>query len=278
MTKSYGTTLAAATATTPRCAEDDDAEGRNGVAASLLREQVDRDNDNNNYGISAFRARKEHGVTWRRVLAFLLQLAFLPLYGWILFYAPGATVCGLEMGEGNPVRNSLVFADLTVVLAAYTGKIFYMERQYMLLELFFVLPVLFPAMLTFLCIVARANENPIDLLDVIAVILVVVGIFLNMWPEIERTRWKKQFENTGKLYTEGYFSYVRNPNYLGDVLWAAGWAMSTGSWLVAWIPVMITFVFVVMYIPEKESYLAKRYATEWPAYKAKTVKLFPFIY
>jgi hypothetical protein len=32
-----------------------------------------------------------------------------------------------------------------------------------------------------------------------------------------------------------------------------------------------------LYIPEKESYLAKWYANEWPEYEAKTVKLlFPY--
>jgi hypothetical protein len=37
-------------------------------------------------------------------------------------------------------------------------------------------------------------------------------------------------------------------------------------------------IFLFLYIPEKESYLAKWYANEWPAYEAKTVvKLFPFI-
>lgn len=46
----------------------------------------------------------------------------------------------------------------------------------------------------------------------------------------------------------------------------------------AFYPIITVFIFIFVYIPEKEAYLAKRYATEWPAYEAKTVKLFPFIY
>ena len=147
----------------------------------------------------------------------------------------------------------------------------------MLLELFFVLPVLFPAMITCICVFTRKNSNPIGATDVIAGVFVVLGIFLNTWPEVERMRWKKRPENKGKLYTQGYFSYVRNINYLGDVLWSTGWALAS-RWVMIWVPIMFVCVFVCMYIPEKEAYLAKRYENEWPAYEQKTVKLFPFVY
>lgn len=148
----------------------------------------------------------------------------------------------------------------------------------MLMELFFVLPVLFPGMIICICVFTRKNDNPIGAIDVIACVFVLFGTFLNNWPEIARMRWKKRPENKGKLYTEGFFSYVRNPNYLGDLFWVTGWALASNWVYIAWVPVMIACVFIFMYIPEKESYLAKRYASEWPAYEAKTVKLFPFIY
>jgi len=232
------------------------------------------DDDEQRYGISTFRVHKESGFTWRRVLVFVLQIVpSIPLAGWILFSSPPA----FDVPEGNPVRNALVFTWLLIVLLAYEAKILYIERQYMLVEVFFVLPVIFPAMIVYIAVFTRKNNSPIGATDFIAGVFVLFGIFLNEWPEIMRTRWKKRAENQGKLYTVGFFSYVRNPNYLGDVIWATGWAMAS-SWAVAWVPIMITCVFIFMYIPEKESYLAKRYESEWPAYEAKTCKLFPFIY
>lgn len=84
-------------------------------------------------------------------------------------------------------------------------------------------------------------------------------------------------QNKNKLYTGHLFSYIRNVNYLGDILWETGIAMSSG-WIVAWVPASSLFVFVFAYIPEKESYLAKHHAEEWPAYKDKTVRLIPFVF
>ena len=147
----------------------------------------------------------------------------------------------------------------------------------MLIEVFFVLPVLFPALIVYMVISTRKNDNPISTIDFLAGIFVVFGTFLNTWPEVMRMRWKRRSENKGKLYTEGYFAHLRNPNYLGDVIWATGWAMAS-SWTVVWVPIMELCVFVLVYIPEKESYLAKRYASEWPTYQAKTFKLIPYVY
>jgi protein-S-isoprenylcysteine O-methyltransferase Ste14 len=80
------------------------------------------------------------------------------------------------------------------------------------------------------------------------------------------------------LYTGHLFAYVRNANYLGDLLWETGLAMATGVWIAAWVPVVSLLGFVVGAIPEKESYLAKHYEEEWPAYHEKTVRLIPFLY
>lgn len=243
--------------------------------ASTLLPAGETITDEERYGISAFRAHKETGFTWRRVLAFVLQIVpALPLAGWLLFSSPPP----FGLPDGNHVRNALVFAWLSVVLLAYELKFLCIERQFMLMEVFFVLPVLFPAMIVWICISTRRNESPIGALDVVAGVLVLVGTFLNGWPEIMRMRWKRRPENEGKLYTEGFFQYIRNPNYLGDVFWSTGWALASNWIMVAWVPVLVVCVFIFMYIPEKESYLAKRYESDWPAYEAKTVKLFPFIY
>ena len=40
--------------------------------------------------------------------------------------------------------------------------------------------------------------------------------------------WPKQCEEV-KLVTRGFYSIVRNPMYLGEVLWSLGWAIMWGS-------------------------------------------------
>ena len=178
------------------------------------------------YGISAFRAQKESGFTWRRVLVFFLQIVpSVPLAGWLLF---SASPFGLP--EGNAACNTLVFTWIMVVLLAYEAKLLYIERRFMIIEVFFVfvLPVLFPALIVYMIISTRKNDNPISTIDFLAGIFVVFGTFLNTWPEVMRMHWKRRSENKGKLYTKGYFAHLRNPNYLGDVIWATGYWMGNG--------------------------------------------------
>ena len=73
------------------------------------------------YGISAFRAQKESGFTWRRVLVFFLQIVpSVPLAGWLLF-----SVSPFGLPEGNAAHNALVFTWIMVVLLAYEAKLLY---------------------------------------------------------------------------------------------------------------------------------------------------------
>ena len=190
------------------------------------RPLLQKDNDKStaeDYGMSAFRINKEYGFTWRRVLVFVLQIVpGVPLVYWFLFCSTA-----FDMPDGNPIRNILVFVWIVAVLLSYEVKVLYIERQYTTEEVFFVVPILFPLILVYIAISARKNDSPIGILDSLAGLLVLLGIFLNTWPEIVRMMWKKRQENKGKLYTIGYFKHVRNINYLGDVIWASGWALAS---------------------------------------------------
>jgi len=230
--------------------------------------------ENVDYGWSTFRARKELGWTWRKVIVFIIQLAYIPLVFWILFVAD-LEAMGVN-GAGHFGRNLLVLGEIVLVLMDYTAKVFYIERQFMLMEIFFVLPF---ASLWFAAIAyfARINAAPLSWGGVMSLPVVMGGVYLNYWPEVVRARWKQQPENKGRLYTLQLFSYVRNVNYLGDILWGVGLTM-VSSWKVSWIPASMLLVFVFRYIPEKESYLAKRYPNDWPAYRSRTVRLIPYLY
>ena len=48
------------------------------------------------------------------------------------------------------------------------------------------------------------------------------------------------------LTTSGPYAYTRNPLYLGSIIMAAGFAVAARSW---WIPAILVFIFVVIYVP-----------------------------
>jgi protein-S-isoprenylcysteine O-methyltransferase Ste14 len=228
------------------------------------------------YGFSAFRAIKQPGWTWRKSLVCAIHFAFYPLIYWLLFEAD---MQALGVGTGDRGRNVLVFVLNLLWLIDYTIKCCcIMERQFHLVEVFFVIPVICPLWLFTFAYCARKNASPVGGIDLLASLLVVVGVYLNFWPEFVRQTWKHLPQNSGRLYTGHLFAYVRNANYLGDLLWETGLAMATGVWIAAWVPVVSLLGFVVGAIPEKESYLAKHYEEEWPAYQEKTVRLIPFLY
>ena len=115
---------------------------------------------------------------------------------------------------------------------------------------------------------------------IVAIILYSTGSFVNTYSELQRKKWKERHpENKkGRCYMEGLFSLSRNINYFGDTVLFAGWAVATGSLWNIWVPIMMGLSFYFYHIPDKEKYLEKRYAKEWPIYKAKTPWSFvPFV-
>eukprot|EP00593_Proboscia_inermis_P014738 CAMPEP_0171299264 /NCGR_PEP_ID=MMETSP0816-20121228/8071_1 /TAXON_ID=420281 /ORGANISM="Proboscia inermis, Strain CCAP1064/1" /LENGTH=226 /DNA_ID=CAMNT_0011774927 /DNA_START=9 /DNA_END=689 /DNA_ORIENTATION=+ len=109
-------------------------------------------------------------------------------------------------------------------------------------------------------------------------ILYAFGSYLNTWSEMQRKFWKGDPANKGRCYTLGLFSWSRNINYFGDSMLFAGWAVATGNWVNSWAPIVMSLAFYFFHIPEKEKYLAIRYAKDWPAYLTQTPYAFiPYI-
>ena len=112
----------------------------------------------------------------------------------------------------------------------------------------------------------------------LSIIFYVLGSYLNSYSEIERKKWKEIPQHKGRCYTQGLFSLSRNINYFGDTLLFAGWALATGTWWNAWVPITMGSSFWFYHIPDKEKYLQNRYAKEWPDYKRQTPYAFiPFL-
>ncbi len=69
---------------------------------------------------------------------------------------------------------------------------------------------------------------------------------------------------------------MRHPNYLGDILWALGWAFMTRNVWVLLIPAAAGFAF--MFIPQLSEYLSKRYDKQYESWVKRTKRLIPYIY
>lgn len=75
------------------------------------------------------------------------------------------------------------------------------------------------------------------------------------------------------LITEGMFKHVRHPNYLGEMMIYASYALLVGHWLPWLVLAWVWLALFVVNIHFKEISLS-RYP-EWPAYKARTGLLLP---
>ena len=81
-------------------------------------------------------------------------------------------------------------------------------------------------------------------------------------------RKMKGFEDKGGLVTSGIYSKIRNPMYLGFMIWIVGFPVFTRSLIsLASSPIWIAFIFFWKILEEKD--LERKYV-EYKAYKRKT--------
>ena len=107
----------------------------------------------------------------------------------------------------------------------------------------------------------------------------IIGLFIEMQAEYDRMLFKANPTNKGKLYTTGWNKYCRNPNYFGEIFIFFGWNSFTfNNYLILLESGIMTLLFYVYHIPEKEEYLSKKYRQEWNEYAKNVKALIPFIY
>lgn len=112
----------------------------------------------------------------------------------------------------------------------------------------------------------------------VGVALYAVGSWLNTGSEWGRKRFKQDPAHKGKLYTGGMFAWSQHINYFGDSLAFTGLAIATAAWWSAWIPLVMTAMFIWMHIPRMDAYLAGRYGEDFTRYQARTKSFVPFVW
>jgi protein-S-isoprenylcysteine O-methyltransferase Ste14 len=118
-------------------------------------------------------------------------------------------------------------------------------------------------------IVTRDGEAPPWLLAA-ATLVYVLGVVLMMGSDAQKYFVLRA--RTG-LVTDGFFARTRNPNYLGEMMIYASFALVAQHWL-PWL--IVVFVWVAVFYPNmlrKDRRMARH--PGWAAYRARTGLLLP---
>lgn len=112
--------------------------------------------------------------------------------------------------------------------------------------------------------------NAIQLLGIgVAVWGVIAGGLnkFNMQPEVK----------SDVLITKGPFSYIRNPMYLGVLLFF-GTTLNHDSSTMIWIAYVILTITLLLKIYSEERFLESKFGEQYKTYKNRTFRLIPYIF
>ena len=136
---------------------------------------------------------------------------------------------------------------------------------------------------------AGAGKGWSDVLNIewIGWAIALIGLIIEAVADQQKSNFKFQEGNKHVLYTKGLYSFVRYPNYLGEILfWIGLFLASTPSmiglrWLSFLSPVIIIVLLVfVTGLPPIEKSRNKKYKDDagYQKYKSSTSKLIPGIF
>lgn len=217
----------------------------------------------------------------QKVTIHVLEILILWLSFWILFQDGGTWI-----ENALHIRNSTEFTDRRIIIFTFSIITFFRFAFMMMVLLKRAIPweesfsVPFGFVLYFVgfALFALPTSKPIDFIDIFGIILFLVGTVLNTGGEILRNQWKKNPDNKGKIYTEGFFKYSRHINYFGDVLWVTAYAIITRNWFAVSIPIFLFSMFAFYNAPKLDKYLKDKYKKGYDDYANKTKMLIPYIY
>ena len=223
----------------------------------------------------------EKSIPQKTVLK-IVETIIVILSGWILFYGGFDRVAGWfgtgPFVAGGQQRRIILFGFILITYLRFWVTITVLLQRRMPWEEMFSVSFAFALYYIGFSLLGYQNQLPLAGLDILGIVIFLFGGWLNTVGELKRYRWKKRPENTGKLYTIGYFRYAMHINYFGDILWVSGFAVLTRNWYSAIIPLWLFSFFIFFNIPKLDAYLSGKYGKAFVAYRKKTKKLIPFVY
>lgn len=125
-------------------------------------------------------------------------------------------------------------------------------------------------------VVNSTFKQGINVLDVIAIFLWIIGFYFEAVSDAQKSKFKAEPENKGKVMRSGLWAYSRHPNYFGEALMWWGiflLAVANGNFFPSIIsPILITYLLLKVsgiamlerkYVDNPDY---KKYAEEVPAF------------
>jgi protein-S-isoprenylcysteine O-methyltransferase Ste14 len=217
----------------------------------------------------------------QKIVIHIVEILLLWLSYWILFQSGGNWVenhlCISNAGSAFDRRMIILLFNIIIFFRLAYMMIFILKRKIPWEESVSV-PLAFALYFIGFPLFVLSVSKPIDSLDYFAIAIFVVGCVLNSGGEILRDKWKKDPENKGKIYTQGFFKYSRHINYFGDILWVIAYAIITKNVWSITIPISLFSFFAFYNAPKLDKYLKEKYSNDYDKYAKKTKMLIPFIY
>jgi protein-S-isoprenylcysteine O-methyltransferase Ste14 len=217
----------------------------------------------------------------QKIVIHIVEILLLWLSYWILFQSGGNWVenhlCFSNAGSAFDRRMIILLFNIIIFFRLAYMMIFILKRKIPWEESVSV-PLAFALYFIGFPLFVLSVSKPIDSLDYFAIAIFVVGCVLNSGGEILRDKWKKDPENKGKIYTQGFFKYSRHINYFGDILWVIAYAIITKNVWSITIPISLFSFFAFYNAPKLDKYLKEKYSNDYDKYAKKTKMLIPFIY
>jgi steroid 5-alpha reductase family enzyme len=153
--------------------------------------------------------------------------------------------------QAFPVAPAVLVSIYNTVLNTINGVVMLYTTQVRFFTSLPCLPKLIPGL--------GQNQPELGAYQYAGAALFSAGILIELGSEVQRTLFKKDPENKGKVYTGGLFALSRHVNYFGYTLWRSGFALASGSPVLAGLMASwLTFDFVGRGIPVLDRYCAGR--------------------
>jgi steroid 5-alpha reductase family enzyme len=130
-------------------------------------------------------------------------------------------------------------------------------------------------------------DGSLVLVEIIGIAIAAAGLYLETASDYSKSKFKKQPGNKSKLYTEGWYKYIRYPNYLGESIFWIGIFVASVPYLngLQYLSVLgtIFIIYLLVFvsgIPFLEKGRAKRLKGDpsYQEYLARTKKIIPWVY
>ncbi len=217
----------------------------------------------------------------QKIMIHFIEVILLWLSYWILFQSGGDWIENhlvIENSNGNVDRRIIIFIFHIIIFIRLSYMMIFILKRKMPWEESLSITLAFALYFIGFSLFVLPFSQSLDVLDLFAIAIFILGCVLNSVGEILRNQWKMKPENKGRLYTKGFFKYSRHINYFGDILWVIGYSLITKNIWSITIPVFLFCFFAFYNAPKLDRYLKEKYGNDYNEYAKTTKMLVPFIY